>query len=86
MALFNASIVLLVNVWRGRRLRGTGRDVRKELVDVYRCIDLLSLHENRLVHRSLPYSNSNDACLLDGSKQAVSSVYLIYDRRTGRLI
>ncbi|GAW05467.1 Transcriptional activator protein acu-15 [Lentinula edodes] len=47
MALFNASIVLLVNVWRGRRLRGTGRDVRKELVDVYRCIDLLSLHENR---------------------------------------
>ncbi|KAJ3852833.1 fungal-specific transcription factor domain-containing protein [Lentinula lateritia] len=47
MALFNASIVLLVNVWRGRRLRGTGRDVGKELVDVYRCIDLLSLHENR---------------------------------------
>lgn len=86
MALFNASIVLLVNVWRGRRLRGTGRDVGKELVDVYRCIDLLSLHENRLVHTNLPYSNSNDACLLDGSKQAVFSVYLIYDRRTGRLI
>ncbi|KAJ4467872.1 fungal-specific transcription factor domain-containing protein [Lentinula aciculospora] len=57
MALFNASLVLLVNVWRGRRLRGTGGDVEKELMHVHRCINLLSLHENRWVTRRTKIEN-----------------------------
>ncbi|KAJ3794574.1 fungal-specific transcription factor domain-containing protein [Lentinula aff. detonsa] len=47
MALFSSSLVLLVNVWQGRRLRGAGKDIEKELADVHRCINLLGLHENR---------------------------------------
>ncbi|KAJ3823960.1 fungal-specific transcription factor domain-containing protein [Lentinula raphanica] len=47
MALFNSSLVLLVNAWRGQRLKGSGSDIEKGLSDVHRCIDLLSLHENR---------------------------------------
>ncbi|KIK51276.1 hypothetical protein GYMLUDRAFT_78264 [Collybiopsis luxurians FD-317 M1] len=52
MALFMTSIVLLVNVWRGRRLRvaTAETDIEKELADVYRCINLLSLQEKRWQH------------------------------------
>ncbi|KAE9388531.1 hypothetical protein BT96DRAFT_981027 [Gymnopus androsaceus JB14] len=49
MALYSASMVLLVNVWRGRRLKSSTSvaTLQKELVDVYQCINLLSLYEKR---------------------------------------
>ncbi|KIK55763.1 hypothetical protein GYMLUDRAFT_831129 [Collybiopsis luxurians FD-317 M1] len=51
MGLLAASIVLLVNVWRGRRTRKTETIAsEKELADVYRCINLLSIHEKRWEH------------------------------------
>lgn len=49
MALFNASLILLVNVWRGRGLKGStsAAALDNELVDVYKCINLLSSYETR---------------------------------------
>ncbi|KAF5350847.1 hypothetical protein D9757_012844 [Collybiopsis confluens] len=55
IGLMAAAIVLLLNVWRGERLHpgNTGSatmNVDKELADVYRCVNLLSLHEKRWQH------------------------------------
>ncbi|KAF9076758.1 fungal-specific transcription factor domain-containing protein [Rhodocollybia butyracea] len=46
MALFNASIVLLVNVWQGRRLKPSDSlDLPKELEDVARAVQTLHQYE-----------------------------------------
>ncbi|KAE9397941.1 hypothetical protein BT96DRAFT_49204 [Gymnopus androsaceus JB14] len=48
MAIFNSSLILLVNVWRGRQVKApTSAALEKELADVYQCLNLLSLHEKR---------------------------------------
>ncbi|KAE9401293.1 hypothetical protein BT96DRAFT_1018250 [Gymnopus androsaceus JB14] len=49
MALFCSSLILLVNVWRGRRLKGSTSTsaLEKELADVYQCLNLLGLYEKR---------------------------------------
>lgn len=45
-ALFNCAVVLLLNVWGGRRL-GLSTDRAKEMADVHRCIKVLESNEKR---------------------------------------
>ncbi|KAK7439588.1 Gypsy retrotransposon integrase-like protein 1, variant 2 [Stygiomarasmius scandens] len=46
MALYTSAIVLLLNAWRGKHLR-TSAEPKKEMQDVYSCIDMLRLYEAR---------------------------------------
>ncbi|KAL0576126.1 Gypsy retrotransposon integrase-like protein 1 [Marasmius crinis-equi] len=46
MALFNAAIVLLLNIWRGKSV-GITTDPAKELNDVYKCVNVLRTYEER---------------------------------------
>ncbi|KAL0576125.1 Gypsy retrotransposon integrase-like protein 1 [Marasmius crinis-equi] len=46
MALFNAAIVLLLNIWRGKSV-GITPDPAKELNDVYKCVNVLRTYEER---------------------------------------
>ncbi|THU94916.1 hypothetical protein K435DRAFT_144066 [Dendrothele bispora CBS 962.96] len=39
-----ASIMLLLNIWRGTRMQAC-MDLRKELVDVYRCLRIVKMYE-----------------------------------------
>ncbi|KAK7034658.1 Gypsy retrotransposon integrase-like protein 1 [Paramarasmius palmivorus] len=45
-ALYISAIVLLLNVWRGKKMNTTP-DVNKEMVDVWRCFELLKQFEPR---------------------------------------
>ena len=51
VAIFTSGIVLLLNIWGGRRKgrdpRGGGIDVGKEMADVYKCMLVLGLLEER---------------------------------------
>ncbi|KAK7034648.1 Gypsy retrotransposon integrase-like protein 1 [Paramarasmius palmivorus] len=46
MALFNSAIVLLLNIWGGKRL-GITLDPARELGDVYKCLNVLRSYEQR---------------------------------------
>lgn len=46
MATFSTGIVLLINMWGGKR-SGTITDVDKELADVGKCMDSLKTGERR---------------------------------------
>ncbi|KAI3616635.1 hypothetical protein WG66_011647 [Moniliophthora roreri] len=46
MALFNSAIVLLLNIWGGKRL-GITSDPARELGDVYKCLNVLRAYEKR---------------------------------------
>jgi len=54
MALYTSAIVLLLNAWKGKHLR-TSAEPKKEMRDVYSCIDMLRLYEAR-------YSSFDIAC------------------------
>ena len=44
MSLFTAGIVLLLNVWGGKR-SGLSMDLSKEMADVHKCMRILRLLE-----------------------------------------
>ncbi|KAF8625237.1 hypothetical protein AX17_006903 [Amanita inopinata Kibby_2008] len=46
MAVFTAGIVLLLNIWGGKR-SGLSTDPHKEMADVYKCMQVLRLSEQR---------------------------------------
>ena len=46
MALFTAGIVLLLNIWGGKR-SGLSTDPAKEMADVHKCMNALKDAENR---------------------------------------
>lgn len=46
MAVFSAAVVLLMNVWGGRR-QGLSTNPGKEMKDVYRCMNVLRTYEKR---------------------------------------
>ena len=48
MALFTAGIVLLLNIWGGKR-SGLSTDPAKEMADVHKCMKMLRTLEPRCV-------------------------------------
>ncbi|KAF5339483.1 hypothetical protein D9758_015314 [Tetrapyrgos nigripes] len=46
MALHNSAVVLLLNVWRGKHSQ-ISLDTEKEMMDVYKCIDVICAYETR---------------------------------------
>jgi hypothetical protein len=46
MAVFTAGIVLLLNIWGGKR-SGITTDPSKEMADVYKCMQVLRAAESR---------------------------------------
>ena len=46
MALFTAGIVLLLNIWGGKR-SGLATDPSKEMADVHKCMKMLKAMEPR---------------------------------------
>lgn len=50
MHAFTAGIVLLLNIWGGKR-SGLSTDPLKEMADVHKCMGLLKSCENRYVFR-----------------------------------
>lgn len=51
MHAFTAGIVLLLNIWGGKR-SGLSTDPSKEMADVHKCMGLLKSCEGRYVFRS----------------------------------
>lgn len=48
MAVFTAGIVLLLNIWGGKR-SGLSTDPNKEMADVHKCMQVLQACESRCV-------------------------------------
>jgi hypothetical protein len=48
MAVFTAGIVLLLNIWGGKR-SGLSTDTNKEMADVHKCMQVLQACEQRWV-------------------------------------
>lgn len=46
MAVFTAGIVLLLNIWGGKR-SGLSADPVKEMADVHKCMEVLRVCEGR---------------------------------------
>ena len=53
MALFTAGIVLLLNIWGGKR-SGLSTDPAKEMADVHKCMKMLRALEPQYVMNSGP--------------------------------
>lgn len=49
MPVFTAAVVLLLNIWGGKKHALTP-DPMKEMIDVYRCMEMLKICEKRQVN------------------------------------
>ncbi|KAF5361133.1 hypothetical protein D9758_009054 [Tetrapyrgos nigripes] len=47
--LFNSAMILAINLWRGINTQTPELDRKKEIADIYRCIDILRVYEPRYV-------------------------------------
>ena len=48
IAVFTSGIVLLLNIWSGKR-NGLSTDPTKEMAEVHKCMQILKMNENRCV-------------------------------------
>ncbi|KAJ6541636.1 fungal-specific transcription factor domain-containing protein [Mycena capillaripes] len=46
-ALFDAALILLLNVWGGRRAKLSSLDITRAMADIKKCVDVLHLYEDR---------------------------------------
>ena len=72
MHAFTAGIVLLLNIWGGKR-SGLSTDPTKEMADVHKCMGLLKSCENRYV------------CFVQGCLSVVVDGYFYRWHSSGRL-
>ena len=75
MSIFSAAIVLLLNIWSGRR-SGISFDEKKELSDVHKCMKTLQIFEKQYVVIHDPALLASSHYGADGLLQVDYGAYL----------
>ena len=72
MAVFGSGIVLLLNIWGGKRAGSAITDPAKEMADVHKAMKMLKSVEYRCVRQmfSVPTVDHDSDILADGTSRA----------------